>query len=218
MRKMSSTKTLLMSAFLLALGGCASAVEISSTTFHGPDHASRGSLLVLPIDKTQEDSLEFRAVSEYLTKKLNGKGYVQPEPGEQSKYAAFITYGIDNGRTKVSSVPLLGQTGGGSSYSSGTLSSYGKSAYFSGTTTTMPTFGLIGAMSESSTEYTRRVNIDIWRNGAPPVKVYEIRGLSSGHCGNVNAVLFSIIEGMFKNFPGENGKTRALEVTFKGKC
>lgn len=203
---------------ILGLTGCAGFVQISSTNFHGPDHTNRGSIVVLPIDKTQEGSLEFRAVSEYLMTKLTQKGYTAAQVNQKSMYAAVITYGIDNGTTIVSSVPIYGQTGGGTSYTTGSVSSYGRTANFSGTTITMPTYGMVGAMPVSSTEYKRMVNIDIWRNDATPIKVYEMRGLSSGSCGNINAILSNIIDGMFENFPGENGKVKRVNVDWTGKC
>ena len=211
-------KLFVVALLMLGLTGCAGFVNTSSTTFHGPEHTNRGSLLVSPIDKTQEGSLEFRAVSEYLTKKLNQNGFNAIQVGERPMYSAFITYGIDNGNTSISSVPLFGQTGGGTSYSSGTVNSYGRTANYSGTTTTMPTYGIVGVMPVSSTEYKRRVNIDIWKNEDKPIKVYEMRGMSSGSCGNINAILFNIIDGMFANFPGENGRAKSINVDWKGKC
>jgi uncharacterized protein YceK len=212
-------KQILMSiVIVLGLTGCAGLIKTSSTTFHGPEHNNRGSIAVLPIDKTQEGSLEFRAVSEYLTRKLNQTGYTIPAVDVKPMYAAFITYGIDNGTTSISSVPIFGQTGGGTSFTTGSISSYGQTSTFSGTTTTMPTFGMVGTMPVSSTEYNRKVNIDIWKNDAPPKKVYEVRGVSSGSCGNINAILFGIIDGMFENFPGESGKAKSVIVKWNGKC
>lgn len=210
-------KLFLSAASIAILSGCAT-VQISSTTFHGPEHSNRGSIAVLPIDKTQEGSLEFRAVSDYLLKKLSEKGYESASPDKKAEYAAFITYGIDNGKTSVSSVPLYGQTGGGTSFTTGSVSSYGRTSSFSGTTTTMPTYGVVGAMPVSSTQYTRKVNIDIYKNQDPPVKVYEMRGMSTGSCGNINAVMFSIVDGMFAKFPGVSGKSSTTEVEFKGNC
>jgi len=204
---------------VLALTGCSTFVQTNSTTFQGQEHFERGTISVLPFDKTQEGSLEFQAVSNYLQKKLSESGYVPVQAGGQSTFVAYITYGIDNGKTTMSSVPLFGQTGGGTSFSSGTVSSGTRTGSYSGTTTTMPTYGLIGAMPVSGTEYRRAVNIDIFKKtNSSPVKVYEMRGISSGSCGNINSILFSIIDGMFKNFPGENGKAKRVDVDWGGKC
>ena len=211
-------KLVFLFAIAFALTGCANFVQTSSTTFQGQEHFERGTISVLPFDKSQEGSLEFQSVSNYLLKKL-AEGYVPVQAGSQSTYVAYITYGIDNGKTTMSSVPLYGQTGGGTSYSSGTVSSGTRSGSYSGTTTTMPTYGVVGVMPVSGTEYKRAVNIDIFkRTGTTPTKVYEIKGISTGSCGNINSILFSIIDGMFKNFPGENGKTKRVNVDWNGKC
>jgi len=207
--------------FLMALSltGCASFVRTSSTTFQGQQHFERGSIIVLPFDKSQEGSLEFQSVSNYLHKKLAEHGYTPVKAVNQTTFVAYITYGIDNGKTTMSSVPLYGQTGGGTSYSSGTISSGTRTANFSGTTTTMPTYGVVGVIPISETEYKRAVNIDIFkRTNDSPVKVYEMKGISSGSFGNINSILFNIIDGMFKNFPGENGKTKIEDVEWQGKC
>ena len=206
-------------AILLALSGCGSFVETSSTTFHGENHAVRGTISVMPIDKSQEGSLEFKTVSGYLLKKLSESGYI-PSSNPQSKYVAYITYGIDTGSTTMTSVPIFGQTGGGTSYSSGTVNSGARYGTYSGTTTTMPTYGMVGAMAMSGKEYRRAVNIDIFRSepNKAPEKVYELKGISSGSCGNVNSILFNIIDGMFKNFPGESGKSKAVNIPWSGSC
>ncbi len=212
-------RLLISLVLLIGLTGCAGFVQTSSTTFQGPDHSLRGKVIVMPIDSSQENSLEFRNVSNYLTRKLSEKGYSTATSPSDAQFMAYITYGIDNGTTSVSSVPMYGQTGGGTSFTTGSVTnSYGRTSTFNGTTTTMPTYGVVGAIPVSSTEYKRRVNIDIWYRGPTSVKVYEMRGLSSGSCGNINSILFNIIDGMFANFPGENGQPKRVNVEWDRKC
>jgi len=213
------TRLIILFIVGLALTGCASRVETSSTTFQGQGHFERGTISVLPFDKSQEGSLEFQSVSNYLVKKFTENGYTSLQAGSQSTFVAYITYGIDNGKTTMSSVPLYGQTGGGTSFSSGSISSGTRYGSYSGTTTTMPTYGMVGIMPVSDTEYRRAVNIDVFkRTDTAPLKVYEIKGISSGSCGNINSIIFTIIDGMFKNFPGDNGKTKRVNVDWDGSC
>jgi hypothetical protein len=75
-------------------------------------------------------------------------------------------------------------------------------------------------MPVSSREYRRELNVDIYRNtaGRPAAKVYEVRAFSSGSCGNINAIILNIIDGAFRNFPGESGKSRRSEVEWNGSC
>lgn len=209
-------KTLLILCVLLS--GCAGYVQTSSTSFHGQQHSDRGTIRVQALDATQKDSLEFNAVSEYVQKKLIDKGFVSNANNPNTEYIAFITYGIDTGSTSTSTVPIFGQTGGGTSYSTGVVNTGRTTGTFSSTTTTMPTYGMIGAIPVNRREYRREVNINIWRYQNPPAKVYELKGVSSGSCSNINSVIRPIIDAMFENFPGENGKTRNINVTWDGNC
>jgi hypothetical protein len=207
----------LMSIFLMA--GCATrGVETSVTTFHGGQHEQRGVIAVLPIDGSQTNSLEFNAVSNYLLKKFESVGYVSDEKTKTAEYFAYITYGIDNGKTTSSTVPIFGQTGGGTSFSSGTVNSGNRFGSYSGTTTTMPTYGMIGAVPVDTTVFKRVVNIDVYKKETQIQKKYELRGVSVGTCGNINVVLYNIIDGMFTNFPGVNGQTKVVEIPLNGKC
>lgn len=211
-------KVAVSTLLFLLLAGCVTPppnqVETISTPFHGPNHAERGTITVQPLDKTQEGSLEFNTVSEYVLSKFAEQGYVPLAPTEKSNFVAFITYGIDNGKTTSTTVPIYGQTGGGTTYSSGTVSSGSRMGSYSGSSTTMPTYGMVGAIPYDVTSYKRVVNIDVYRkqDNAQPVKVYEIRAQSVGSCGNINTVLYKILDGVFLNFPGVNGQSRKIPV------
>lgn len=207
---------------VLLMSGCAH-VQTTSTPFHGPNHNQRGTISVLPIDKDQQSSLQFNAVKNYLQTKLAQQGYVPVSPSANPQFVAFITYGIDNGKVVTGSVPIYGQTGGGTSFTTGNVtSSTGRMSSFNATTTTMPTYGMVGAMPVSRTEYKRDVNIDIYRSAqtssGTPTKVYEIRAFSSGSCGNINAIVNNIIDGIFQNFPGQNGQSRRVNAEWNGSC
>lgn len=207
----------------IGLQGCLSLptpyVSTSTTTFQGESHASRGSIIIAPIDKTQQDSLEFKTVSTYVLQKLVEQGYTKSNT-TSSQFTAYVTYGIDNGQTTISSIPIGGQTGGGATYSTGTITSGGRTSSYSGSGYTMPTYGMIGTVTDSDTKYKRVLNIDIFQNNnnQKPNKVYEIKAVSTGSCGNINSILYLIIDGAFKNFPGENGKTRIVNADWNGSC
>ena len=211
-------KKFFLVVLMLILSGCATPfIETSTMIYHGPDHLMRGPVIVLPMGENQENSLEFQSVKNYLEKKLIEHGYVVAE-NVQPQYFAFITYGIGDGVTTVSTIPRYGLTGGGTSHSTGTISSSGGISTYSGTTTAMPTYGVVGSQTRSRTEYEREVRIDIWMNDQQPRKVYEMRGVSPGSCGNLNSVLFAVIDGMFEAFPGESGKAVKTRVEWHGDC
>ncbi|MBM3593831.1 MAG: DUF4136 domain-containing protein [Alphaproteobacteria bacterium] len=192
-----------------------------TTPFHGEGHHQRGTISVAPINQEQALSLQFQVVSNHLLRRLAEKGYTPVSTNSNSQFTAYVTYGIDTGRTVTSAVPLYGQTGGGTSMTTGNIiGSTGRMSSFNTTTTTMPTYGIVGMVPVSSREYRRELNVDIYRNaaGRPVTKVYEVRAFSSGSCGNINAIILNIIDGAFKNFPGESGRSRRSEVEWSGSC
>lgn len=204
-------------ASVLTISGCATTMRANVTTFHGQDHGGRGPISVRPVNEEQSTSLAFQSHSNLLIQNLMAVGYTAVQDSPSAQYVAFMTYGIDSGKTSTSVVPLYGLTGGGTSTTTGRITnSYGRSYNYNSTTSQMPTYGMVGAIPVTSTSYTRELNIDIYREGERPVKTYEIRAKSIGVCGNINIILPVIIEGVFKNFPHENGKSVTVEVDAKG--
>jgi len=211
-------RTLLVLLLATFLAGCASRVVTSTTTFHGEGHSERGSIAVLPVDDSQERSLEFDSVRAYVLDKLIEKGYSRASNENNAQYVAFITYGIDDGTTRRVSAPIFGQTSGGTSYQSGTMNIGGTYGNYSSTTTTMPTFGIVGTSSADITTYKREVFLKILKRSNPPKDVYEVKAISSGSCGNVNSVIREIIDAMFENFPGDSGRTKRVSVDWQSDC
>lgn len=217
---MHAITRLLALACAAALAGCAAHVRTNATYFHGPGVSDRGTIAVMPMDDQQKNSLEFRAVADAVGRKLAQNGYTVIADPVAAKYVYFVTYGIDNGRTVSGAVPLYGQTGGGTAYTTGTFRSpSGSSTTYTGTTTRMPTYGVVGAAPVSATIYKRDLNIDIYRQGATnSPKVLEIRVTSQGSCGNMNSVVFDLVEAVFKTFPGNNGQVMRVDVPATSSC
>lgn len=216
MKKMNLLKILGVMLLVAASSGCVT-MRTNLTTFHGTNHNERGSIVVMPINESEKNSLAFKSHSESLMRKLIGAGYTAADSSSGSQYVAFMTYGIDTGKTTSSVVPIYGQTGGGTSMTTGNISNnFGRTYNFNSTTTQMPTYGMVGAVPVKRTEYLRELNIDIYKMAEKPTKTYEIRAKSIGSCGNINAVVPAMIESVFKNFPGVSGKPIAVEVEAKG--
>lgn len=216
MKNLNLMKIIGVMLIVATTSGCVT-MRTNLTTFHGANHNERGSITVLPVSESEKNSLAFKSHSEALMRKLIGAGYVATDNSSASQYVAFMTYGIDTGKTTTSVVPLYGQTGGGTSMTTGNISNnFGRTYNFNSTTTQMPTYGVVGAMPVKRTEYLRELNIDIYKMSEKPTKTYEIRAKSIGSCGNINAVVPAMIESVFKNFPGVSGKPISVEVEAKG--
>lgn len=215
-------KLLVLATCLLFLSGCMSFVRTTTTNFHAQGHEQRGAVLVVAADAEANNSLEFSHYKKRVEQKLATVGYTIANTPEKADFIALIAYGIDNGKTSIVSTPIIGQTGGGTTYSSGTVYGYGGSASYSGSSYTMPTYGVVGSSTSSRTEYTRAVALDIVDahsiKSGKPAKLYEIRAKSTGSCSSINGVFDSILEAMFKSFPGESGKSQTIDVPWDGSC
>lgn len=199
------------SLLLILLSGCASFVETRVSAFHELGPSLTGETYALVPSKEQEASLEFQSYAKLVKQELVARG-MKEVPFEKAKYAVFMFYGIDNGKQIVSSYPIFGQTGVSSSYTTGTVNTYGNTASYSGTTYNTPTYGVVGSGTTTDTVFTRYLNIDIVdieKSGNGKVqKAYEGKAVSSGSNGQLSTVMPAIIKGVFEDFPGKSGSSR----------
>lgn len=206
-------------AFLFALlGGCATFVETSVSAFHELNQPLSGVTYALVPTKEQDGSLEFQSYAKLVKAELSKRGMTEA-PFDQAKYAIFMFYGIDDGKEVVSSYPIFGQTGTSSSYTTGTVTSYGNSASYSGTTYNTPTYGVVGSGVSSDTIFKRYLNIDIIdiskSGGGKVQKVYEGRAISSGSSDQLAPVMPAIVRSVFEDFPGKSGASRTSRQPFE---
>ncbi len=217
-------KILLLSASLLSLtmAGCASRVVTNTTNFYKPEYQNKGTISVVSAKKQTSSSLEFEHYKSVFEKHLGKLGFVPVKNPAEAQYIALISYGIDNGKNSVETTPIFGQTGGGTTYNSGTVSSGGYSTSYSGSTYSMPTYGVVGSTTSSYTTYTRAIAMDIvkaksLRQGTPEV-LLESRAKSSGSCSQISEVFDEILEAMFDDFPGENGRSNRVTIHGNFNC
>lgn len=200
------------------LSGCATGpntwgIEVATTVLHGEGSAERGTIALIPVNQEQADSLLYQQVAGRALRLLALQGYQPVNNPSEAKFIGVLTYGIDTGRTSVTSAPVYGQVGGGTTFSSGTVYSGTNRSTFSGYTSTIPQYGVVGSRTYSSTNFTREANLDIFVNNATPgKKVFEVRAKSTGSCGNLTVVAPGLVEGMLGAFPGESGKLTRLRI------
>jgi len=211
-------RNILLTLVFALLAGCASFVETKVSAFHELEPSLSGVTYALVPSKEQEDSLEFQAYAKLVKVELEKRGMTEA-PLNQAKYAIFMFYGIDNGKEVISSYPIFGQTGTSSSYTTGTVTSYGNMATYSGTTYKTPTYGVVGSGTSSDTVFTRYLNIDIIdiaKSGNGKVKkVYEGKAISSGSSGQLAPVMPAIVKSVFEDFPGKSGASRTSQQPFQ---
>ncbi|MGA3209610.1 MAG: DUF4136 domain-containing protein [Syntrophales bacterium] len=202
---------IILIVFVTLLPACAKSVRCDISVFHEiPATFAGTTYATLPL-KGQEGSLEHKTYEQMVKRQLNAKGF-REAPVEQADVLVFILYGIDTGKEVVGSYPIIGQTGISSSHSYGTAQSYGSYGTYSGVTTYAPSYGVVGTGVTSQTVYTRFLKLDIVDNKASTEKqlkkLYEAKVISPGTSGQLSAVLPTMIEALFQDFPGKSGSAR----------
>lgn len=200
------------------LGGCATVIETRVSSFHELEQPLSGATYMLIPTKEQEGSLEFQSYARLVMAELEKRGMTEA-PLNQAKYSIFMFYGIDDGKQVVSSYPIFGQTGTSSSYTTGTVTSYGNTASYSGTTFKTPTYGVVGSGTSTDTVFKRYLNLDIIDNAksgnGKVQKVYEGKAISTGSSGQLARVMPAIVRSVFEDFPGKSGASRTSQQPFE---
>lgn len=203
---------------ILLLSGCASTIHTKVSAFHELEEPLSGVPYALVASKEQEESLEFRSYAKLIKAELGLRG-LNESSFNQAKYAIAISYGIDDGKQIVSSYPIIGQTGTSGSHTTGTVTSYGNTASYNGTTIKTPTYGVVGSGTSTDTVFKRYLNIDIIDISKSVEgrvqKVYEGKAISSGSSSQLAPVMPAIIRSVFEDFPGKSGATRTSIQPFK---
>jgi len=205
-------------AFIVA--ACQS-VSTEISKFSELDHASRGnSFAFVPYD-WQQGSLEYASYADSIAQRLQMLGFVRAPNVELADYAVFFDYGVGGSREVSGSVPIYGQTGGGMTTHSGTISTYssGTSSFgnYSGSSYTSPTFGIIGAVPYRRTEHNRFFNIsmiDLKKSqGGTLTGVFEGSAISSGTSSQFSAVSECIFTALLSDLYESGSKKITLRMS-----
>lgn len=214
---MRRTVLLLVLLSLALMSGCVM-VHAKTTAFSAPDFNTNSTIFVVAYEKEVNNSLEFAAYKAKFEACLSKVGFTVVKAQEEAQLTAIVSYGIDTGKTVTTSEPIFGQVGGGTSYTSGNAGG----TFYSGTTYSMPTYGVVGVAQSSGQVYTRAIALDIVKTASLKSgkldKVYEARLKSAGSCSVFAGVVDELLEAFFRGFPGDNGKVRSVEVPSKGGC
>ena len=210
---------LTITTVLALLNGCAQlTVNTTVTPFYIEGYVPKGNLYVVGSNKDKLNTLEYKNYKKKFETNFVSKGYNIVATAEESDYIALIEYGIDSGQMGTVSTPIFGQTGGGTTYTSGYVGNTG----FSGSSYAMPTFGMVGSVSQSQRNYVRAIAIDVVETESfktsTPNKILELRSKSSGICSAIAAVIDEMLEATFKEFPGKNGESVTLKLRADADC
>lgn len=219
---MNGLRAFVLLALVIISGCVAPHVVTNNIAFYEDSYSPKGSIAVVSADSSVNGSLEFAAYKKKFENKLSMVGYrIELDPSN-ADYIALVAYGIDSGETSAVSTPIFGKTSGGATRSSGTVYGASGSVSYSSSSYTMPTYGVVGSSTKSVTTYNRAVAIDIVEarsfEAGMPKKVYEGRTKSKGSCSIIAEVFDEMLDAMFSDFPGENGRNRRKEVPGEFSC
>jgi hypothetical protein len=205
-----SIKILSLVAFAGALTSCAT-VQSDVTRFHAlPPQGSGQTFTIRPA--SSRNALEFGTYASRIASHLQKYGWTQSSSGS-ADYTVLVDYQMGGSHERHGSVPIMGQTGGGTTYHRGSVNTYGSygSTYgsYSGTSYTPATFGVVGSAPYSVTVHDRYLDMNISDRGGR--SVFEGRVVSTGSSADIAAVLPQMIDSLFTKFPGESGKTKRVE-------
>ncbi|WP_165790979.1 DUF4136 domain-containing protein [Pleomorphomonas carboxyditropha] len=199
-----SLRALVTIALSAALAGCVT-VNSTTTVFHNITKPETFSIRpTAPIS----ESLEAKSYADLIAQKLIENGWSK---SDKAATDVQFAYSIDNGHQEIDSVPVFGQTGGGTTYSSGTVYGGGGFGTYSGTSYTPPTFGIVGASTYSYSVYTRKLMVWIDEKSTKK-RIYEATVVSRGSSSSFNVVARCMIDALFKDFPGKSGQTTKISA------
>ena len=205
----SILKFILVGPAAIALSSCAS-VQSDVTRFHTLPLQGSGQTFTIRA-ASSSGGIEFGSYSARVASHLQNYGWNQASSGG-ADYTVMLDYRMGGSSERHGSVPIMGQTGGGTTYHSGTVNSYGSygSTYgsYSGTSYTPATFGVVGSAPYSVTVHDRYLNMRISDRAGR--SVFEGRVVSTGQSAEIAAVLPQMIDSLFTKFPGESGKTNRV--------
>jgi hypothetical protein len=181
-------------------------MEASVVAFHTGATPS-GTIRIVP-GKGMPDSLEFAAYANSVYAALASKGLVRASSSSPN-YIGTLCYGIDSGHTEIHSSPIIGTTGGGTTFTTGSIG-YGGVPY-SSTSYTTPSVGVTGSSVDSEQIYTRIIELTI-RDQKTGKTIWEGRLRSSGWKSDLSAVMPGLIPAIFYDFPGPSGSNRSYSI------
>jgi len=198
----------------LLLTGCATFVQCNVTRFHNLPAVGEPKTFAFLPNHTQKNSIEYSSYCALITTKLETYGWKKHDTSKSDlpDYLVSFAYNINKGERITGSITTYGETGGGTSYTTGTImGSGGGFATYSGTTYTPPTFGPVGDIPYSIDQYHRSLRMEILDAKTSTkenvIRVFEGRVLSTGTSQEIMQVLPTMIEALFQKFPGISGKT-----------
>jgi len=214
--------SILLMAALTSCSPLKAYIKTDSTAFYTDGFEAKGSIVVLPGDISLNNSLEYGLYQQKVQDMLSAAGFSIADSTETADFAALLLFAVDDGKKSVVYNPIYGQTGRRiSSYSDIAYDEKGRAVYLHRDYLS-PNFGMVGASAVTKTNYRHTIALDIIKANTlkndEPIKLFEGRTISTGKCPVMVEVFDELLEAMFIDFPGENGRNRTNSVESITHC
>lgn len=208
----------------LFLAACGQRPHISSSidAIAGPNALAHSAYVLMPGNKgATADDLQYQEYAAIIDRALAERGMRKSASFDDAQVVVFLRYGIGEPETRsyTYNVPVFGQTGVASSYTSGNVNVYGNSANYSQSTSYTPSYGITGYATRtgSYTTYTRflvvnAVDIATWRRTEKLVDVWRASIVSVGSEGDLRLVFPYMVVAGKRYFGASTGSAVTVNV------
>jgi hypothetical protein len=209
--------------FLAFVSACSSALHYNIAVSGLGSGREAATYIILSMMKDIDSTdLQFQEARKYLVAALSKRGFKEASSPQSADLAVFLAYGIGAPETHsyAYSMPVFGQTAGGTTSISATTTGTGGTATTTGTVTTAPQFGIVGARTIAGqyTTYTRfaivsAVDLSVYRSSQQIKEAWRTVTVSSGSSGDLRLILPILFAGGGPYLGTNTG--RAILLTLK---
>jgi len=222
--KKTIATALAASAVIGALFGCATtrhAVNVDSIT--SPDAQPGSTYILVPgREGVAASDLQYREFAAYVDRALQARGFAPASSPDRAEMAVLLNYGIGEPQTTsyTYSLPIYGQTGGGTATYSGSTYGSGGYAHTTGTVHQQPTYGVVGSQTHtgSVTTYLRYLVLDAvslaaYRESQTIVPLWKTTVTSTGSSGDLRLVLPVLVGAASEHLATNTGQQVHIKLT-----
>lgn len=218
MKRLISLVIIIGSIFLLS--GCVR-IAVNVSSIGEQPKQPKVYILASGMNNINDNDLQFKEYAGYVNNALKEKGYQLSDFGN-ANIGIMLSYGISEPHTEydISSKSIYGQTGVSSSYTTGSINTFGNMASLNANTTYTPSYGVVGTKIETTSNTTynsfitlHAIDLSKYRITKEMEPIWKITMLSNNGSGDLRRI-FPIMLGAGKEYIGTNtGKSIRIVIS-----